>query len=110
MHDVPCEKDAEAMVTAMVDMEASYFDADFFRSFATRHAHRAVGGGVHDPADPTDPALSPDGVNGNGFGIGGGGDDNRDPARLASGRGRPRIQKVNSPYNSCVAVAFKSKK
>lgn len=32
------KKEAEGMVSAMVDMEASYFDADFFRRFAARRS------------------------------------------------------------------------
>jgi len=41
------KREAEAMVTAMVDMEASYFDADFFRRFSSdpEAALEAAGGG-----------------------------------------------------------------
>ena len=41
------KREAEAMVTAMVDMAASYFDADFFRRFSSdpEAALEAAGGG-----------------------------------------------------------------
>jgi dynamin 1-like protein len=36
------KREAETMVTAMVDMEASYFDADFFRRFSSDPEVRSI--------------------------------------------------------------------
>ena len=55
------KKEAEAMVTAMVDMEASYFDADFFRRFSAGGYLNEEEDDVNNPSS----SLSSGGGNGN---------------------------------------------
>jgi hypothetical protein len=69
------KREAEAMVTGMVDMEASYFDADFFRRFS-------AGGGFEDPSNP-----SPINGNGDGNGNPASADPAADPFAASNGGG-----------------------
>ena len=49
--------ESERMVAALVDMEASYFDADFFRRFTREEHLRRFNNTASEPDESTAPTL-----------------------------------------------------